>query len=142
MTDNPSEVGKLTPGEIADDAPDNPFETTPIETIGLPPQRIDMRDLPSKLREAIDQRDDREGFRGYAVELANMPEDVPDGWLYVGVYGGGAKAGCTYIDRRYYSERTIEGMEVEIGPAWLNVDNVDDAVRLFLEILRDGGWVD
>lgn len=97
-----------------------------------------MQDLPAKLREAIDQRDDREGFRGYAVELADMPEDVPDGWLYIAVYSGGAKAGCTYIDRRYYSERTIEGMEVEIGPAWLNVDNAEDAVRSFLGILRDG----
>lgn len=142
MTDNPSEIGKFTPGEVADDSSDNPSKSIPAETIGLSLQRIDMRDLPAKLREAIDLRDDREGFRGYAVELANMPDDVPDGWLYIAVYGGGAKAGCTYIDRRYYSEQTIEGMEVEIGPAWLNVDNVDDAARLFLEILRDGGWVD
>ncbi len=142
MTDNPSEMGKFIPGEVADDAPDNPVETIHSETIGLTPQRIDTRDLPAKLREAIDQRNDREGFRGYAVELANMPDDVPDGWLYIAVYGGGAKAGCTYIDRRYYSDQTIEGMEIEIGPAWLNVDNVDDAVRWFLEILRDGGWVD
>ena len=90
MTDDPSETGRFTQGEVADEPPTNPFETIPAETVGLPPQRIDTRDLPAKLREAIDQRNDREGFRGYAVELANMPQDVPDGWLYIAVYGGAA----------------------------------------------------
>ncbi len=73
-----------------------------------------MQDLPAKLPEALDQRDDREGFSGYAVELANMPDDVPNGWLFIAVYGGGAKAGCKYIDRRY-SEHTIEGWRSRSG---------------------------
>jgi len=73
MTDDPSDMSNFTPGEVADEAPDNLFETIPTETIGLTPQRIDMRELPAKLRDAIDQRDDCEGFAGYAVELANKP---------------------------------------------------------------------
>ncbi|WGI73314.1 hypothetical protein QC756_13160 [Sinorhizobium meliloti] len=95
MTRDPSELSKFSPGEVADDAPDDPFETIPDETVFLTPQRIKMQDLPGKLREAIRERDDREGFRGYAVELANIPQDVPDGWFQIAVYGGGAKAGCS-----------------------------------------------
>lgn len=141
MTDDPSVKREIAPGEVTNVATDDPFANIPDETVYLPPRRIEMQRLPPRLREEIGQRGDREGFCGYAVELANMPQDVPDGWFYIAVYGGGAKAGCMYVDRRY-SERCIEGMEIAVGPAWFDVDNVEDAARLFLEILRDGGWVD
>jgi len=136
MTDNPSEMGNVASSEVADYALDDLFETMLDGTV-YPPLRVEMQDLPANLREVIGHIDDCEGFRGWAFEIVNMPQDVEDGWLYI---VDAARMGCLYVDRRY-SERCTAGMDVEIGPAWFDVDTVEDAARLFLEILREGGWV-
>ncbi|WEX86575.1 hypothetical protein PZN02_002876 [Sinorhizobium garamanticum] len=111
-----------------DDTATGPFWT--------PPLPVDRDELSPSILSELDQRGERQSFKGYVLQIYDAPDSKPSGVFEI-AFCAKSRTACAIYEAETQDGRDAKRRVVTTDPHWLAAVSPRDAAGTFFQLLVD-----